>query len=91
MPQFVPLEFVAGAPRNKASRKRRWGRNEETRKRIPIAPFAVLWLRRRTQPIRANSFRPLQLERFFSCLRRTCHSNNHHLNMMEKCSDLLCW
>jgi hypothetical protein len=37
-------------------------------------------------PARAIFFGTLHLERFFSCLRRICHSTNHNLNMMEMLS-----
>ena len=84
MRQFIPAGFVPGERRNKTTGKRRWAMNEETCKKLMVTLFAIICgLGDVRDPVRANFFGTLILERFFSCLRRICHNNHHFLHMMQ--------
>ena len=84
MRQFIPSGCAPGERRNPRTGKRRWAMNEETCKKVLVTLFAVICgLAEVHEPIRANFFGTLTLERFFSCLRRVCHNNSHFLHMME--------
>jgi hypothetical protein len=61
-----PPEFVQGERRNEASSKRRWGMNEETVQEVSgHAVRGPVWIGGVREPIRANFWGMLPLDRFF--------------------------
>jgi hypothetical protein len=88
MRRFVDRAFLPLQHPSTTSAKRRWVYNDETWKKLMIheswSLFAVLCgLGEVVQPIRANVFGTLGEERFFSCTRRVCNSNDHYLHVMN--------
>jgi hypothetical protein len=78
-PAFLPLQRQITTSAN-----RRWVYNDETWKRLVVTLFAVsCGLGGVVQPIRANILGTLNEERFFSCIRRVCKSNDHYLHVMN--------
>jgi hypothetical protein len=80
--RFVDPAFLPRQRHSTTSAKRRWVYNDETWKKLMVTLFAVLCgLGEVVQPIRANVFGTLNEERFLSCIRRVCKSNDHYVHV----------
>jgi hypothetical protein len=89
MRRFVDPAFLPLQRHTTTSAERRWVYNDETWKKLMDHEswslcFAVLCgLGEVVQPMRANVFGTLNEERFLSCIRRVCKSNDHYLHVMN--------
>jgi hypothetical protein len=82
--RFVEHALLPRHLRSATSDKRRWVYNGETWSVLTITIFAVVYgLGEVVLHIRANLFGTLNEERFSSCIRRVCKSNDHYLHVMN--------